>query len=72
MIVSVVLLVTTVVFNQLHVVCPQFIYLLLLFQGYRKSSIKPPQEGGAYLFQTHLTGGLIEMGGLFERGGGLI
>ena len=70
MIVSVVLLVTTVVFNQLHVVCPQFIYLMLLFQGYRKSSIKPPRGGGgAYLFQTHLTGGLIEMGGLFERGG---
>ena len=49
-------------------VCPQFIYLMLLFQGYRKSSIKPPSGGGAYLFQTHLTGGLIEMGGLFERG----
>ena len=69
MIVFVVLLVTTVVFNQVHVVCPQFIYLMLLFQGYRKSSIKPPRGGGAYLFQTLLTGGLIEMGGLFERGG---
>ena len=26
---------------------------------------------GAYLFQAHLRGGLIETGGLFERGGGL-
>ena len=70
MIVFVVLLITTVVFNQLHVVCPQFIYLMLLFQGYCKSPIKPSRGGGgAYLFQTHLTGGLIEMGGLFERGG---
>ena len=37
--------------------------------NYRKSSIKPP--GGAYLFQAHLRGGLIETGSLFERGGGL-
>ena len=35
---------------------------------YRKSSIKPPR--GAYLFQTHLRGDLIETGHLFERGGG--
>ena len=30
---------------------------------YRKSSIKPLR---AYLFQTHLIRGLIEMGGLFN------
>ena len=31
-----------------------------------------PPRGGAYLFQTHLRGGLIETGGLFERGAYLI
>ena len=35
---------------------------------YRKSSNKPPPPG-AYLFQAHLRGGLIETWGLFERGG---
>ena len=34
---------------------------------YRKSSNKLPP--GAYLFQAHLRGGLIETWGLFERGG---
>ena len=34
---------------------------------YRKSSIKPPPPGGAYLFQTHLRdGGLIKTRGLFN------
>ena len=33
---------------------------------YRKSSIKPP---GAYLFQAHLRGSLIETGGIFKREG---
>ena len=28
-----------------------------------------PGGGGAYLFQAHLRGGLIETGGLFEREG---
>ena len=31
--------------------------------SYRKSSIMPP---GAYLFPTHLKGGLFERGGLFN------
>ena len=35
--------------------------------NYRKSSIKSP--GGAYLFQAHLRGGLIETGSLFQMGG---
>ena len=35
-----------------------------LVNKFRKSSIKPPPE--AYLFQTHLRGGLIETGGLFN------
>ena len=35
---------------------------------YRKSSIKPPSPG-AYLFQAHLRGSLIEMGGIFKREG---
>ena len=30
--------------------------------NYRKSSVEPP--GGAYLFQTHLRGGLNKDGGL--------
>ena len=34
---------------------------------YRKSSIKPP--GGLIFFQALLRGGLIEMGGLKEKGG---
>ena len=34
---------------------------------YRKSSIKSPR--GVYLFQAHFRVGLIEIGGLFERGG---
>ena len=34
--------------------------------------ISPPPPGGAYLFQTHLGGSLIETGGLFERGAHLI
>ena len=33
---------------------------------YRKSSIKPP--GGFFI--SHLRGGLIETGGLFEKGAG--
>ena len=43
----------------------------MLAGNYRKSSINPP--GGAYLFQAYLRGreGLIETGGLFQRGGGL-
>ena len=32
----------------------------------------PPPPWGAYLFQTHLGGSLIETGGLFERGAHLI
>ena len=32
--------------------------------SYRKSSIMPP--GGAYLFPTHLKGGLFERGGLLN------
>ena len=32
--------------------------------SYRKSSIMP--LGGAYLFPTHLKGGLFERGGLFN------
>ena len=35
---------------------------------YRKSSIKPPSPG-AYLFQAHLRGSLIETGGIFKREG---
>ena len=35
---------------------------------YRKSSIKP--RPGAYLYQAHLKEGLIETGGLSEKGGG--
>ena len=37
--------------------------------SYRKSSIMPPGgggRGGAYLFPTHLKGGLFERGGLFN------
>ena len=36
---------------------------------YRKSSIKPPW--GTYLFQPHLSGGLIETGAYLRGGGGL-
>ena len=64
MIVFVVLLVTTVVFNQVHVVCPQFIYLMLLFQGYHKSSIKPPRGGGGLFISNPFDGGLNRDGGL--------
>ena len=39
------------------------------FQGYRKSSIKSPPGGGAYLFQAHLRGGLNRDGGLILEGG---
>ena len=34
--------------------------------SYRKSSIMPLGGGGAYLFPTHLKGGLFERGGLFN------
>ena len=33
--------------------------------AYRKSTIKPPAGGGAYLCQAHLSGGSMEMGGAF-------
>ena len=35
----------------------------------RKSSIKPPKGGGLIYLKPFEGGGLIEMGGLFERGG---
>ena len=42
--------------------------------AYRKSTIKPPARGGAYLCQAHLSGGSMETGGggflIFERGPG--
>ena len=46
-----------------------FYFALSLTTRYRKSSIKPPQ--GAYLFQAHLRGGLIDWGLTSEGGGGL-
>ena len=43
----------------------------ILLNRYRKPSISPlPPHGGAYLFQAYLMRGLIETGGLFEKGGG--
>lgn len=48
--------------QKLSFVGPTF-YLQCNSFYYRRSSIKTPQ--GAYLFSTHLRGGLIEAGGLF-------
>ena len=44
--------------------------------AYRKSTIKPPAGGGAYLCQAHLRGGSMETGGglfnIWEGAGGLV
>lgn len=53
--------------------CPMLFKAMILTWRFRyhKSSINPPGE--IYIFQTHLRGwGLIETGGLLERGAYLI